>query len=62
MSKKSAQSSEETEDVCENDDDDDNDGIGTVLQVCGLFTLLLPHCFLFSYSFQEVEKLKVLTG
>ncbi|XP_064008690.1 ribosomal RNA processing protein 1 homolog B isoform X2 [Pogoniulus pusillus] len=31
LSKKSAQSSEETEDVCENDDDD-NDGIGTVLQ------------------------------
>ncbi|NXG47172.1 RRP1B protein, partial [Psilopogon haemacephalus] len=31
LSKKSAQNSEETEDVCENDDGDD-DGIGTVLQ------------------------------
>ncbi|NXF96715.1 RRP1B protein, partial [Eubucco bourcierii] len=31
LSKKSAQNSEETEDVCENNDDDD-DGIGTVLQ------------------------------
>ncbi|XP_054240820.1 ribosomal RNA processing protein 1 homolog B [Indicator indicator] len=31
LSRKSAQNSEKTEDVCENDDDD-NDGIGTVLQ------------------------------
>lgn len=51
LSRKSAQSSEKTEDVYENADD----GIGTVLQVCGLL-LILPRCSLFSCPCQEVQK------
>lgn len=45
LSRKSVQSSEKTEDVYENEDD----GIGTVLQVCGLLPLLLILSLLFSF-------------
>jgi len=51
LSRKSEQSSEKTEDVYENADD----GIGTVLQVCGLLALLLitPPLFSFSHPFKR---------
>lgn len=53
LSRKSVQSSEKTEDGYENSDD----GIGTVLQVCGLLALFLYSLsvFLFSCPFQDME-------
>lgn len=53
LSRKSAQNSEETEDINENTDD----GIGTVLQVCGSFALLLIF-LLFSPSLSRGAEVK----